>query len=181
MKLTHLQQRLKRHCPEGAVRWVAPSGIHLTLHFLGDILTERVEPARAALSAVARNAASPGLTFEVQGLGAFPNLKRPRVIWVGVKDPTSRIALLHQAVNEALAAVGFTPETRPFSPHLTLGRVRRQAGSADAGTLGRIVAESDIGTLGSVPVHEMVLFQSELRPSGAVYTPLQTFNLQRAE
>jgi len=181
MKLTHLQQRLKRHCPEGAVRWVAPSGIHLTLHFLGDILTERVEPAQAALSAVARNAASPGLTFEVQGLGAFPNLKRPRVIWVGVKDPTSRIALLHQAVNEALAAVGFTTETRPFSPHLTLGRIRRQAGSADAGTLGRIVAESDVGTLGSVPVHEMVLFRSELRPSGAVYTPLQTFNLQRAD
>jgi RNA 2',3'-cyclic 3'-phosphodiesterase len=189
-KLEQLQRRLERHCPEGAVRWVTPSGIHLTLHFLGDILPERVEPVRAALAAVAHNIAPQSgeapqtvetrLAFQVGELGAFPNLNRPRVIWVGVQDPDSRIALLHQAVGEALASVGFTPEKREFSPHLTLGRVGRQANATDVRTLGKIVAETETGTLGSVPVQEIIFFQSVLKPSGAIYTPLHTFSLTRA-
>jgi RNA 2',3'-cyclic 3'-phosphodiesterase len=183
-KLDDLQRQLKRRCPAGSVRWVVPESIHLTLHFLGDILPERVEPVRAALAAVARNAAprpaDPRLAFQVGGLGAFPNLSRPRVVWVGVQDPASRVALLHEAVGEALASVGFEPERRRFSPHLTLGRVKRQASAADVRTLGRVVAETESGTLGSVPVRAIIFFQSVLKPSGAVYTPLHTFSLTNA-
>lgn len=180
-ELASLQRLLKRCCPEGTVRWVSTDSIHLTLHFLGDILPERIEPVRSALAAVARNAAprsgAARPEFRVGGLSAFPNLSRPRVVWVGVEDAEGRIALLHQAVNEALASVGFAAENRGFSPHLTLGRVRRQADAADVRALGKIIAETEIGTLGSVPVREIIFFQSVLKPSGAIYTPLHTFDV----
>ncbi len=121
--LKALQDRLKRHAvlrpaPTGVVRWVDPESIHLTLHFLGDILPERVEPIKTALTVVARNVQP--FAFQTGTLGAFPNLNRPQVIWVGVQDPTSWLTLLHAAVNEALASLGFQPEQRHFSPHLTL-------------------------------------------------------------
>ncbi len=177
-KLAGVQRLLKRTGPEGTVRWVDPSSIHLTLHFLGDILPERVEPVRAALSVVARHA-SP-FEFGVGELGAFPNTSRPRVVWVGVQDASSWLSLLHDAVNEAMANLGFTPEERRFSPHLTLGRVRRNADSRDVRALGNTVAQTDIGTLGTVHAREIIFFQSVLKPSGAEYTALHTFGLGSA-
>lgn len=183
-----LQGRLKRQAaargvPAGVVRWVDPAIIHLTLHFLGDILPERVEPVKAALGAVARNV--PSFTFQAGGLGAFPNLGRPQVIWVGIQDASGWLALLHDAVDEALASLGFQPEERRFSPHLTLGRVRRErrgADGADARALGEVVAASQdnalaSGALGSVAAHTLIFFQSVLKPAGPEYTPLGTFRL----
>ncbi len=174
-KLGGVQRLLKRTGPEGTVRWVDPSSIHLTLHFLGDILPERVEPVRAALSVVSRNARP--FEFEVGKLGAFPNASRPRVVWVGVQDASSWLSLLHDTVNEAMAGLGFTPEERRFSPHLTLGRVQRNADSRDVRALGDTIAQTEIGTLGIVPAREIIFFRSILTPSGAEYTALHTFRL----
>jgi RNA 2',3'-cyclic 3'-phosphodiesterase len=174
-QLAGVQRRLKRTDPGGSVRWVDPSSIHLTLHFLGDILPERVEPVRAALSVVARNVTP--FEFQVGNLGAFPNTGRPRVVWVGVQDTSSWLRLLHDAVNEALANLGFTPDKRGFSPHLTLGRVRRNAERGDVRALGQTIAETEIGMLGTVQAREMVFFRSVLKPTGAEYTPLHTFRL----
>ncbi len=175
-ELDALQRTLKRTTPDGCVRWVPPTNIHLTLHFLGDILLERVDPVREALGVVARNV--PPFEFTAGELGAFPNLRRPRVIWVGVQDPTSWLGLLHATVNEALAKLGFKPETRRFSPHLTLGRVRRRAESRDVRALGETIAGMEVGTLGRVPVRELIFFKSELKPTGAEYTRLDTFELK---
>ncbi|MBN1246590.1 MAG: RNA 2',3'-cyclic phosphodiesterase, partial [Anaerolineae bacterium] len=170
-----LQQHLKRDCPKGAVRWVQADHIHLTLHFLGDILLDRVDPVKAALRVVARNV--PVFEFEAAGLGAFPNEQRPRVIWVGVQDTTSWLALLHEAVNEAMGRLGFEREKRRFSPHLTLGRVQRRASYAEARTIGEVIGAADVDKLGTVPVKKLIFFQSVLRPSGAEYTPLAEFPL----
>ncbi|HDQ35022.1 MAG TPA: RNA 2',3'-cyclic phosphodiesterase, partial [Chloroflexi bacterium] len=130
-----------------------------------------------ALAVVARNA-SP-LVLQVQGLGCFPNLQRPRVVWVGLEERTGRLALTHQAVNEALAQVGFEPETRPFKPHLTLGRVQRGASRDVAAQLGQAVARrAERGlTLGEETVTDLVLFRSVLKPTGAEYSRLATFTL----
>jgi 2'-5' RNA ligase len=176
--LDDVQRQLRRAVPERCVRWVNPSGIHLTLHFLGDILPERVEPVKAALAAVSRNI--PPFQFYAGELGAFPNLNRPRVVWVGVQDPSSWLALLHEAVSEAMGRLGFQPERRRFSPHLTLGRVRRNTDRRDAATLGEVIARTKIGTLGIVPVRDVVFFKSVLKPTGAEYTPLGTFRLEAA-
>jgi 2'-5' RNA ligase len=176
-QLADVQRRLKRGSSEQAVSWVKPENIHLTLFFLGDILPERQAPIEAALSVVARHAHP--FTFSVQGAGAFPNLNRPRVIWVGIEEPTGQLALLHRAVNEAIANVGFQPEDRRFSPHLTLGRIRQRASREDAQAVGEAVRRAEVGHLGDAPVEEMILFRSVLKSSGAEYTPLARFAIEK--
>lgn len=168
-QLSKVQQQLRRSAPD-CVRWVAPANIHLTLHFLGDILTGRVDPLREALTVVARNLQP--FEIQVRGLGAFPNARRARVIWVGIDDTTSWLALLHETVGEAITHLGFSPETRAFSPHLTLGRVKREAGVTDLRDLGAVIEATEVGLLGTVTVEEVVLFQSTLSRGGADYTPL---------
>lgn len=174
-QLDRVQRALRRTCPEQAVTWVKPPSIHLTLFFLGEILPEMTTPVQEALRVIARNTAP--FDFSVQGAGAFPNLNRPRVIWVGLADPAGRLAVLHRAVNEALATVGFKPETRPFSPHLTLGRVKPHAPREDAQAIGQAVGKLTVGVLGQVCAAEIIFFRSHLKPTGAEYTPLQTFPL----
>ena len=174
-ELDKLQRRLMRACPAHAVRWVAAENIHLTIHFLGDILPQRIEPIKEALTIVARNV--PPFSFTAGQLGAFPNTSRPRVVWVGVSDTESWLALLHEAVNESMEQLGYKRETRGFSPHLTLGRMRRRAGQEDARNVGKTLSATQIGTLGIVTVETLIFFQSILRPSGAEHTPLATFRL----
>jgi len=173
--LAELQRQLKRTTPERAVSWVKPANVHVTLSFLGDILMERVDPIKRALAAVARHV--PPFTFRTGGLGAFPSTSRPRVIWVGVQDPNARLALLYQAATDAVASVGFERESRPFSPHLTLGRVRRNASRQEVQALADTLAKMQVGPLGTVKVGELILFRSDLKPGGAEYTPLGTFSL----
>ena len=175
-QLADVQRRLRRGCPEQAMSWVKPENVHLTLFFLGDILPERQAPVETALSVVARHARP--LTFSVQGAGAFPNLNRPRVIWVGLQEPTGQLALLHRAVSEAMANAGFQPEDRRFSPHLTLGRIRQRASREDAQTVGEAVRRAEVGHLGDATVEEMILFRSVLKSLGAEYTPLARFAIE---
>ena len=174
-QLGEIQSVLSRRCPHRSVRWVDPERIHLTLFFLGDIVPELRPQVEEALGVVARNVAP--FTFEVAGLGAFPRMSRPRVLWVGVEEPTQRMALLHQAVNDAMEAVGFERETRPFSPHLTLGRVRRRASRRDVQQVSEVAQETEVGRLGEAPVSEMIFFRSILKSTGAEYIPLKTFAL----
>ncbi len=175
-KLSAIQRTLRRISPEQVVSWVNPANIHLTLFFLGDILPDRQQPIEAALSVVARNVRP--FTFNVQGIGAFPNVNRPRVIWVGLDEPTGQLALLHRAVNEAMASIGFQPEDRRFSPHLTLGRIRQRASREDAQAVGETICRTEVGTLGEVLAEEMLFFRSVLKSSGAEYTPLARYKLE---
>jgi 2'-5' RNA ligase len=176
-KLADIQRTLRRRCPERAVSWVKPDNVHVTLFFLGDILPARQPPVEKALSVVARNVRP--FTFGVQYLGAFPNVNRPRVIWIGVEESTGQLRLLHRAVNEAMESVGFQPEKRRFSPHLTIGRIRRRASRDEARAVGAAIQQADVGYLGRVPVERMIFFRSVLKSSGAEYTPLAEFELAR--
>lgn len=174
-KLADVQRMLRRRSPERAVSWGKPANVHVTLFFLGDILPSRRSPIEKALSIVARNVRP--FTFDVQNLGAFPNVDRPRVIWVGVDEPTGQLARLHRAVKEAMENVGFQPEKRRFSAHLTVGRIRRRASREDAHVIGKAVQQADVGYLGQVHVERMIFFRSVLKSSGAEYTPLAKFEL----
>jgi 2'-5' RNA ligase len=175
-QLENLERQLKRTTPDRAVSWVKPTHIHVTLSFLGDVLIDRIEPIKRALTVVARHVQP--FEYQAGGLGAFPNATRPRVLWVGVQDPTSWLHLLQEAVAEALSNIGFERESRPFSPHLTLGRVRRNASREEVQALGKVLSQTHVDTLGSVSVEALIFFKSELKPSGAVYTPLATFALE---
>ncbi len=118
-----VQGKLKRQTPPGGVKWVAPDGIHLTLKFLGDTPAGRVPEIVAALERACAGAQP--FEFSVEGRGCFPNFRRPRVIWVAVREKGQALARLQAAVERHVAPLGWPAEDRAFSPHLTLGRVNR--------------------------------------------------------
>ncbi|RMF65796.1 MAG: RNA 2',3'-cyclic phosphodiesterase [Calditrichaeota bacterium] len=156
------------------VGWTRPENIHLTLRFLGDVAQERIPAVADAMG----NAAAGFSVFSVTvaGLGAFPNLKRPRVLWVGVQDPGGELTELARRLENALNEIGFERERRPFRPHLTLGRVKSPPSRAFCDRLAQ--ARFDPG---QVRVSEIVLMKSDLRPTGAVYTPLNRVALSVSE
>ena len=150
-----------------SVRWVRPEGIHLTFHFLGDIEEAGIESLGQMISA-AGSGFKP-FPVRVRGLGAFPGLKRPRVFWAGL-EAGEEIQQLHLELKQGLKELRYPVESRKFRPHLTLGRVRSPGGISELIQKIESLSESD---LGEFEVREIVLFRSELKPGGAVYTPLQ--------
>lgn len=151
------------------VRWVPPENIHLTLKFLGDVSPANIELLEQMLSVEV----SQHRTFELgfEGLGAFPNPKRPRVIWIGIQAPAGLEALQH-GIEAATATLGYTDEQRPFSPHLTIGRVKQNIGSADMHKIRTALEGTQVGSLGTAKVSAVHLFKSDLKPNGAVYSRL---------
>jgi 2'-5' RNA ligase len=164
------------------VRWTAASNFHLTLKFLGPVARSSVPGLVAALGEAAAGAAPFSITLE--GLGAFPSLARPQVIWIGVTQGESACAALAARVEAACRSAGFAPEAQPFRAHLTLGRAR--GGRADAGrrpgaAAWRQIAErlraAEPVDLGSTPADRFHLVRSELLPGGPVYTIISSFQL----
>lgn len=159
------------------VRWVPVGNIHLTLKFLGDIHTSHVEFINQMLAREA--AAHAGFEVRISGLGAFPNLKRPRILWVGLQAPAA-LGALQRAIEAGAGRLGYEKEERPFSPHLTLGRVRTNLPLADSETIRHALEGRQLGFIPAIPVGSVHLFQSDLQPAGSVYTRLATFELAQA-
>ena len=173
--LTDVQGGLKAQAPPKAVRWTRPEAIHLTLQFLGDVAPGKVEAIADALRGVCDEQAR--FTIQLKGLGVFPNLGRPRVVWVGVAEPSGALISLQGGVTQALAPLGFEPEKRAFSPHLTIGRASRHASRRELTAVGELITRSEVGILGQTSVEHITLMKSDLQPSGAVYTPLAVIPL----
>ncbi len=173
--LAGLQLRLKRELGAQPVKWVAPASIHLTLKFLGEI--DRALAPRVA--AVLRDsiAGEHAFALTVSGLGAFPNLQRPNVIWAGLSGPTEAAARIARRLEEGCAALGIPREARPFSPHLTLGRVQREAAPDARRQIGDRVRHQRAGEIGLLRVDAVYLMRSELKPAGAVYSVLEKVSL----
>jgi RNA 2',3'-cyclic 3'-phosphodiesterase len=159
-----------------AVRWVPIKGIHLTLKFLGIVQLGNLP----ALTEALKTAASSFVKFEIQvgNVGVFPNLRKPRVIWVGIEAPQNLFDL-QKAVDLSTQPLGYPGEDRPFSPHLTLGRVSQNASSQEIRAVSDTLASFQAGTLGVVMVEAITLFRSELLPTGAIYTPLTEAKLSK--
>ena len=177
--LAGIRACLRSAVPPRAVRWVQPDGIHLTLKFLGDTPLDKVEQVKSALAQAAEQV--PAFTITVGGVGCFPDARRPRVVWIGVQEPSGSLARLCQAVESQVAPLGFPTEKRPFSPHLTLGRVQRYASSGEVRDIGQAVAAlaaEMAGTQDAMAVSVVAYIKSDLRPSGAVYTTLVEARLQ---
>ncbi len=156
------------------IRWVNPEYLHLTLKFLGDIHPEQVDTIAGVLARTVSGKAPVSLT--AKGAGVFPNIRRPNVFWIGLAGQLDSLVLLQQELDQGLGEIGFAMENRPFKGHLTVGRFK---GPTDTGRL--IQAIRSLVDFQS-PLFEgeaVTLFQSELQPSGAVYTRLATFHLMR--
>ena len=153
------------------VGWVKKGNLHLTLKFLGETPFEHLEPLKSGLTENLRGETA--FSFSLSGAGAFPNLNRPRVLWVGITEGKEKLANLAQKVGHATMPLGFAPEERGFSAHLTLGRVKDSRLSG--GLLDKV--RTCAFEAKNVIVSEVVLFQSELAPGGSIYTPLASFEL----
>lgn len=157
---------------EGRVKWVAPDHVHLTLKFLGEIEEEKIQPIMNTLSGIAERFEP----FEVmvKGTGVFPDIKNPRVIWVGVIDQSGNLERIHRSIDQGMHTYGIPMEQRRFVPHITLGRVKDKA---KVDRLLRTIEERKSEEFGQWMIKALTLFKSQLRPEGPIYTHLGIFPL----
>ena len=173
--LTKLRGGLER-TEHSFIKWVDPGGIHLTLKFLGNVPFKQVTQITRAVEEATKGI--PHFHLEISSLGAFPNLKQPRVLWVGIGGEIDRLLRLQQNIDSALAPLGFAKEERPFTPHLTLARMRQGASSIHVKNFGELLMSTHFETRCSFKVGAVNLMKSQLTPRGAVYTCLSATKLE---
>jgi RNA 2',3'-cyclic 3'-phosphodiesterase len=166
-RLDEVSSRLQEKLPKIPVRWVPSQNIHLTLKFLGDVSLTNLSILKEVLQS--ESSSHRRFEFSVGELGAFPDIRHPRVVWIGIEAP-HELASIQRNLETAMARIGYPAEDRPFSPHLTLGRVSRNATARDTHQLGEVLEANKIGFLGVNPVNAICLYRSDLKPSGAEYT-----------
>jgi 2'-5' RNA ligase len=172
--LDGIMHRMARDLP--GLRWVDPRGIHLTLAFLGELNDQQVFEAINATELVAKTA-SP-FDYRLSHLGIFGMPDRPRVIWIGVEESSGRLMHLHWQLNQELARRGFAIDTRPFSPHLTLSRVKSSLKAEEQQRLQRLLAGKDFPLSSTVcHVQHISVMKSALSRTGASYTCLRNISL----
>jgi 2'-5' RNA ligase len=166
---------LRNALPKPLIRWVAPHNVHLTLKFLGDVSPTTLQNLAEAIKVEA--ALHGKFSISVGGLGAFPNPRRARVIWIGLEAPPA-LDTLRRGVEAAAAQLGYAPDGRPFSPHLTIGRVEQNASAADLQRIHTALEATKVGLLGTLQVEAVHIFKSDLQPGGSVYSHLYAMPLK---
>jgi len=173
--LSQLEARLKLG-KQPWVKWVDPYGIHLTLKFLGSIAADRIGEITRAMEEAAQGI--PPFHLEVKGLGVFPNLRRVQVVWVGMGGEVDRLRQLQQRVESNLVPLGFAAESRPFTPHLTLARLREQAPLDERQRFGQLIGSTRFEA-GTIEVDAINLIRSQLTREGAIYSRISSVNLKK--
>ena len=156
------------------IRWIPSENIHLTLKFLGDVSTANLDLLKKILANVALS--HEPCEVSVGGLGAFPKIHSPRVIWVGLEVPPALVAL-QQEVEAETARLGYPGDAHSFSPHLTLARVSRNATPDQVHTISAVLEKTHVGFLGATRIQAVHLFRSDLQPGGAVYSTIYSVSL----
>jgi 2'-5' RNA ligase len=170
-RLIALQEKLATAAPE--VKWVGPDNLHVTLLFLGEIDQREVIDICRTVQTVASG--MPAFALSVEGTGAFPNLRRPRTIWVGAGQGQQEVCMLHDALERPLLELGcYRREERKYTPHVTLGRVKTEH---VAPTLEPALRKHELWKAGEATIHEVHVMASELTPRGPIYTVLSRARL----
>jgi 2'-5' RNA ligase len=172
-KLGKLEARLKAAGIYG-VRWVNPESIHLTLKFLGDIDADRTGEITSVMENSFRGA--PSFRLIAEGLGAFPNLRKVQVVWVGLGGDMDILKNIQKKLESNLETLGFPAEKRAFTPHLTLARVNNRASPDDRQRLGKLISETDFTPV-TLEVNSVILMKSQLTRQGAIYSRISAVNL----
>lgn len=173
-----LQEALQDARIGDTVRWTAASNLHLTLRFLGETAPVQARQLSDALTVTVR--AHPVFTLHLGRLGCFPNFGRPAIVWLDVQGQQRALLALQQAAEAVVQEMGFPAEERPFTPHLTIGRMQRTApvwAMRQVGELLRQWAERQPAAASTFEVNQILLMQSELRPQGSLHTVLERFAL----
>ncbi len=174
--LTQLEAQLKMN-KQPWVKWVDPYSIHLTLKFLGSIAVDRISEITSAMEEAIQGI-SP-FCLEVKDLGIFPNLRRVQVAWVGISGEVDKLSQLQQHLESNLARLGFAPETRPFTPHLTLARLRNRASLDERQSFGQLIATTRFEAAYTIKVDAINLMRSQLTREGAIYSQISSVKLKK--
>jgi 2'-5' RNA ligase len=161
--------RLRQTLGDDLVRWVSTHNMHLTLKFLGDTTSSYLDFLKQLL--VREAEAHPQFDLQLGGLGAFPTLRRPRLLWIGIHAPAV-LASLQKNIETGAARLGYEQEERGFSPHLTIGRMRQNISPHELQRIRTALETIQLGNIGVVRVDSIHLFKSDLHPGGSVYTKL---------
>ena len=159
------------------IRWVPTENIHLTLKFIGDVSPANVDLLTQMLTAETKGSAP--FQMQIGGLGSYPSSRRARVIWIGIQSPPVLASLQH-GIESATTRLGYEPETRPFSPHLTIGRVRQQVSAGEQQQIRAALERTQVGDLGIAGITAVHLFKSDLQPTGSIYTRLSSASLEKS-
>jgi len=173
--LSRLQAKLKSG--EFPVKWVDPYSIHLTLKFLGNVNPDMTGPITEAIKGGTEGI--PPLKLEIKGLGVFPNPRRVQVVWVGMSGDVEKLLQLQKGLESRLAKLGFAPEARAFTPHLTLGRVRERASPEERQKLGELIGSTKFETEHTFNVNSLSLMRSQLTREGAIYSQISSVKLEK--
>ncbi len=175
LNLDRSVEELRSGLKDGLIRWVRLESMHLTLKFLGEIEQEQVHTVQKILDQVAERFLS--FSLEIAGFGCFPNISRPRVVWIGFKPDGGDLPRLQSEIAGRLEKIGFEREQRGYHPHLTLGRVRKGLSGSDMKLISGWAKEAQIGTVGHFEAEAVSLIRSVLKPDGAVYSNLHVARL----
>lgn len=173
-KIAVVQEDFKKVAPE--VKWVEEDNFHITVKFLGDVNSDRLKDVTLAVSQSVADLTP--FEAEIGGFGAFPNARRPRVVWAGIETGQDELKALAERVENALETLGFPKEDRPFSAHVTIGRVRDER---RVGGLTRALEDAETGRQGSIRVESVAIMKSELRRNGPIYSALAEVPLTGTE
>lgn len=171
-RIADIQEVLKKTL-RGSISWVRPEGIHLTLKFFGDIAAEDLQPISEVVSGQATGMRP--LHLNIKGLGVFPGIRRPRILWLGVGGEVARLIALQRVLDQGFETCGIKKEERPFRAHLTLARIKSPQGLSG---LDKVLEEKEAESAGSFEAKGLILFKSDLTPKGAIYTVLADFPFQ---
>ena len=173
-QLSHLQNVLKKDTGISA-KWVDPYSIHLTLKFLGNVPSSQIEDIKKSMEQATLGIAP--FHLEMKNLGVFPGLTRVQVIWVGLSGDTDKLSQLQKRVEENMSHLGFAPEGRAFTAHLTLARVRERISAEEQQKLGQLIASGVLEESHRFEVTSINLMRSQLTPQGAIYSKLHSAGL----
>ena len=171
-RVVALQETLSRTGTE--VKWVEPENLHVTLLFLGEV--DDREISRVCQIIGAETQKHPAFSMSVETAGCFPNARRPRVVWVGIGEGTQPLCTLHDALEGPLQELGYRREERRYTPHITLGRVKRDGPTEK---LAAALTKQAGWCGGEITVRELLIMSSELTPKGPVYTVLSRAKLKQ--
>ena len=174
LELTQLEAQLKTE-KQPRVKWTNPDSIHLTLKFLGNIAADRSREITGAIEAAAR-----GITpfrLKAKELGIFPSLRRVQVAWVGISGEVDKLSRLQKRLESNLASLGFIPESRPFTAHLTLARLSDRIPSDERQRFGQLITNTRFESNHNIEVDAISLMKSQLTRAGAIYSRISLIKL----
>ena len=175
-KISGIIKYFKTKTPAGALKWVAPENLHLTIKFLGEVPEGNLDKIKALINQTLVDTQAFGIG--VEGLGMYPSAQKPRVIWLGIKGGEP-IIKIHERLDSQLENLDIRPDNRGFSPHLTIARVRRNTDRETVKVIGETLSAYKVDSLGVCTIDHVVLYKSDLTPKGPIYTELLSSPLNK--